>query len=109
MSKARRAAIAAYKDRKPSAGIFALRGPAGAVWVGSSVTLDTIENRHGFTLRQGSHPNKALQAAWTSADEGAFSFEVLERLDPETSEISQSRLLKERLATWQAHLGAHKL
>ena len=61
----RKAAIAAYKERKPAVGIYLIRCRAsGQCWIGASPTLDTIQNRHWFTLRQGSFPQPALQAAW---------------------------------------------
>jgi len=106
----RRAAIAAYKEQKTAAGIYAIRCETeGAVWVGQASNLGTFENRQWFTLRQGSHPNKALQAVWAAHDEAAFSVEILEKLDDDASEISRPRLLKERQAHWVTQLCANRL
>ena len=81
---ARKAAIAAYKERKSVAGIYAVRCRAtGAVWVGQTPTLDTIQNRIWFTLRLGNNPNRALQQAWTAHGADSFAFEVVERLPEE--------------------------
>ncbi|WP_417587560.1 GIY-YIG nuclease family protein [Pararhodobacter oceanensis] len=107
MPETRRAMSAAYKTRKSDAWIYALR-MGDALWVGSTPTLASIENRHGFTLRQGTHPNKALQQAWLAAGE-RFTFETLEHLDPDLSDLARARLLKERLAYWQEELDAPKV
>jgi len=55
--------------------------------------------------QQGSHPNKAFQAA---ASDG-YQLEVLETLDPETPALSRDRLLKERLAHWLDAKGGRPL
>ncbi len=58
----RKAAIAAYKERKPAVGIYLIRCRAsGQCWIGASPTLETIQNRHWFTLRQGSFPTRACR------------------------------------------------
>ncbi|KAA2235794.1 GIY-YIG nuclease family protein [Salinarimonas soli] len=101
----RKAAIAAYKERKTAAGIFAVRSPTGQVWVGRSQHVDTHRNGLWFALRLGTYPNPGLQAAWNEGD-GAFTFEVLERLDDETQPYLRQALLKERLAGWRDDLGA---
>lgn len=72
--------------------------------VGAAASLAAAERRQGFTLRSGSHPDRALAAA--KAAGGAVAFEVLERLDPELGEMTRARLLKERAAHWRAVLGA---
>ncbi len=106
----RRAAIAAYKEQKSAAGIYAIHCQTDdSAWVGQALNLDTFENRQWFTLRQGSHPNKALQAVWTAHGEAAFSVEILEQLDDDASDISRPRLLKERQAHWVTQLSAAKL
>lgn len=99
----RKAAVSAYRERKPDAGVFAVHA-GGGCWIGASPTLDKAENRLRFTLAQGTHPNKALQAAG-----GEPRVEVLERLDPETPALSRERLLKERLAHWLEKTGAARL
>ena len=56
---ARKAAIAAYKERKPKAAVIALRCAAtGAVWVGPTLNPDTVQNKIWFTLKLRSHPNR---------------------------------------------------
>jgi hypothetical protein len=74
----RKAAIAAYKERKSLAGIYAVRcGASGQVWVGQTLDLDKIQNRIWFTLRLGSNSNRDLQSAWTAHGADAFTFEPL--------------------------------
>jgi hypothetical protein len=106
----RKAAIAAYKERKVAAGVYAVRCTAtGQCWVGRSPALPAIRNRLWFGLRQGNDPHRSLQAAWTAHGADAFSFAGLERLPEDTPAMSRTRLLAERLAHWQAELGAEAL
>jgi hypothetical protein len=104
----RKAAIAAYKERKNSSGIFAIRCAAtGQAWVGQTLNPDSIQNRIWFTLRQGGHGNRALQLAWSAGGNGAdLSFELLERLAEEESAYVRDSLLKERATHWRATLNA---
>ncbi|HEX5999038.1 MAG TPA: GIY-YIG nuclease family protein [Hyphomicrobiaceae bacterium] len=107
----RKAAIAAYRERKNVAGIYLVRCEAtGALWVGQTPTLDTVQNRIWFTLRLGNNPNPTLQKAWSDHGPDSFAFEVVEQLpDEETSTYVRNAALKERLAHWQATLDAAPL
>jgi hypothetical protein len=103
----RKAAIAAYKEQKVVAGIYAVRClPRAKVWVGSAPNLGTIQNRVWFALRQNASANRALQAAWNEAGADAFSFEIVERLEEEISAYFQAAALKDRLQHWRAALEA---
>ncbi len=103
----RRAARAAYKERKPVAGVYALRCPlSGEVWVGRTPDLEKVWNRIAFTLRGDASPHRALQAAWNGHGAGAFVFEVLERLEEEELDFARESTLKERTALWRARLKA---
>jgi hypothetical protein len=105
----RKAAIAAYKERKAAVGIFAVRCAAsGEVWVGRSPTLDSVQNRFWFSLRLGCHPHRGLQDAWAAHGEKSFAFEVLERLDEEQL-LFPDALLKERVAHWRSRLNAYAI
>ena len=80
----RKAAIAAYKERKNQPGIYAIRGPTqGQVWVGIAPDLATIQNRMWFMLDQGSCAYRSLQEAWTALGKAAFTFEIVERVNDE--------------------------
>ncbi|MGE3277677.1 MAG: GIY-YIG nuclease family protein [Vicinamibacterales bacterium] len=104
---ARRQAIENYKQRDPNRGIFAVKcAPTGDTWVGHAPDLDAIRNRTWFTLRLGSHGDRALQAAWKAHGEDAFTFEVLEALPADTSAALAAELLKEKKRDWAARLGA---
>lgn len=100
-SQSRKDAIAAYKDRKAPAGIYAMRCVASEeIWVGKSPDLDKIENRLRFTLGQGGGTNRAMQAAWTAHGAENFRFEVLERLDDGLTDMERSHALKARHKHW---------
>lgn len=106
----RRAAVAAYRERKAEAGIYAVRCAAsGEIWVGGAPDLSTIQNRIWFTLRQGSSTHRSLQAAWRAHGAEAFGFEVLERFDEEEVAYVRDRRLKEGAARWAAGLGATRI
>jgi len=103
----RKAAIAAYKRRKPPAGIFALRSAAaGKIWVGQTRDLEKIWNRISFSLKTGADPRRELQAAWNAHGEAGFAFEALERLDDETLDYALQSALDDRLTHWRDKLGA---
>lgn len=107
MSIDRKAAIAAYKERKTIAGIFVIRCAAsGKAWVGQAPNLATIQNRIWFSLRQGGHTCRSLQAAWNMHGEAGLTFGECERLDDEETAYVRNALLKERLLHWQAELKA---
>lgn len=110
MSIDRKAAIAAYKERKTIAGIFVVRCAAsGEAWVGQAPNLETIQNRIWFSLRQGSHTCRSLQAAWNAHGEAGLTFAECERLDDEDSAYVRNALLKERLLHWRTELKAEMI
>ena len=109
-NEARRAAVAAYKERKSTAGIYLLRcEPSGQCWIGRAPDLASIENRLRFTLRHHSHTHRGLQAAWDAHGSEAFRLDELERLEEESLAYIRDRLLNERLGHWQAKLGAETI
>lgn len=107
----RKAAILAYKERKPAVGIYAVRCAAsGEVWVGRSPTLDTVQNRIWFTLRLGSSPHRELQKAWNDHGGESFTFDILEQLAAD-DDVSYDRdtHLKGRVTYWRSALGARSI
>lgn len=106
----RREAIRDYKDRKPTPGVYAVRCAAsGEAWVAGAANVESQQTRHWFSLRQGSHMNKALQAAWTAHGEAGLSFEILEAIDPEDmTPMGLADLIKARELHWRTTLGAMK-
>lgn len=108
--EARKAAVAAYKERTVAAGIYAVRCSAtGETWVGKAPDLSTIENRLWFTLGQGGNPHRDLQAAYRQHGAAAFSFEVVERLRDEDIKFGRDDVLRKRRAHWADKLGAASL
>jgi len=102
----RKQAIDAWKKREVDAGIFVVRCVAtGAAWIGGWPDVDRVRNRIWFTLGQGSHPNRGLQAAWRTHGPDAFAFEVLERLEPCEENWARDARLKERVALWRKQAG----
>ena len=103
----RKAAVAAYKERKTFPGIYAVRcSESGQVWVGRAGDVATIRNRVWFALQHDTCTNSDLQGAWNSHGGNCFIFEELERLDPEALSYVRDRRLQERLAHWRSLLGA---
>jgi hypothetical protein len=103
----KRAAKAAYRERKSVAGIYAVRCDAtGQVWVGHTPTLDTVQNRIWFVLRQKGHPDATLQRAWNEQNGAGFAFVELERVKADDLSYTGDGALKERAVAWRAKLGA---
>ncbi len=110
MKTDRKALLTAYKERKVTAGIFAITGvEAGACWVGLAPDLSTVWNRTAFQLRLGGHPCRALQSAWTARGGQGFVFREVERLDTEETGSDLNRTLRARLAVWAEALKAEKI
>lgn len=106
----RKAAVADYRKRKIAAGIYAVRSArTGSIWVGQAPDLSTIQNRLWFSLRLGTSTHRSLQAAWRAEGEGAFAFEIVERVDEEEVAYVRERLLQERLAHWVETLQASRI
>jgi hypothetical protein len=105
--RARKAAIAAYKERRPAYGVFAIVCTAtGEAWVGQSRHIDTQQNGLWFTLKHGTSPHRSLQAAWTLHGPGEFRFEELERLRDDFPASTRASELKRRQSLWTARLQA---
>ena len=106
----RKAAVAAYKERKPAHGVYAVICTAtGEAWVGCSRHLETERNGLWFALRLGTSPYRSLQAAWTQHGEREFRFEELDRLREDFPALSRADELKKRRALWCARLQATAL
>jgi len=108
--EARKAAVAAYKERKVVGGVYAVRCAAsGETWVGHWPNIETIQTRLWFTLRQGTHPRKELVEAWRRHGEAQFSFEILERLEDEPSSYTRDSDLKDLASRWRETLKANPI
>jgi hypothetical protein len=103
----KKAAKAAYRERKSTAGIYAVRcGASGQIWVGHTPTLEAIRNRVWFSLRQANNPDAGLQRAWTAHGGDSFTFEVLEQVKDDDLSYAGDGALKKRAAFWRTKLGA---
>jgi len=103
----RKAAVAAYKERKSVCGIYALRcAPSGEVWVGYAADMEKIRNRLDFTLRSGATPHRSLKEAVQAHGVQAIAFEALEEREEEEPGFARAAWRKARLAHWRAELGA---
>lgn len=97
----RKAALRAYKARRPRPGIYAVRHRAsGHAWAGSAVDLDTTRNGLWLQLQQGRHLDKGLQAIWNQHGEAAFDYEILEVLEEDMSPLVLKETLKTKRAEW---------
>lgn len=105
MPDTKRQARDSYKERTARAGIYALHC-GSQMWAGTSTDLDKIENQLLFSLRLGSHPHRALQAAF--AAHGA-RFEIVEVLDDADDFTARQIRLRRRLDHWLGVLGAKRI
>ena len=106
----RRQAVRDYKERPVAPGVFRVTCSAsGESWVAGAPAVDTTRNGVWFALRLGTHPNKALQAAWRAHGEAAFEHVILERAAEDLSKLGREMWLKARTAHWRDALGARPL
>jgi hypothetical protein len=72
-----------YRNTIRPMGIFQLKNLVdGKVFIGSSLFLDTVYNKHFFQLKMNSHMEKQLQEDWNKYGEANFEFSVLDTLKP---------------------------
>ncbi|HWR08512.1 GIY-YIG nuclease family protein [Sporomusa sp.] len=65
-------------------GVYQIKNTiTGKLFVGSSMDLPGKFNSNRFQLNVNSHRNKALQEDWNLYGSDAFTFEVLESINPE--------------------------
>lgn len=87
-----------YRQTPRPMGVFLIRNALDdKVFVGTSLDLPGIINRHKFQLSAGVHPNKALQADWNELGAENFAFEIVDELAPRASETVDYRAELEAL------------
>ncbi|GLH74123.1 hypothetical protein GETHLI_26250 [Geothrix limicola] len=102
----RKAALRAYKERKPRPGIYAVRHrDSGQSWAGSSPNLDTTRNGLWLQLNQGRHLDEGLQVAWNQWGEAAFDYVLLEVFEEDMSPFVLKEVLKSKQIEWRRRLG----
>ena len=79
----RKALTARYKETPQDAGIYKISNlPEAKIFIGYSVNVKARINRHQAMLRFGSETVAGLQADWQRLGADAFSFEVVDVLEP---------------------------
>lgn len=72
-----------YQQSTRPMGVFLIRNNVNdKVFLGVSLNLDGVINRHKFQLKAGVHANKALQADWNTLGSSNFAFEIIDELTP---------------------------
>ena len=104
----RKAALAAWKEERRRAGVWALRCGASA-WVGAARDLAAARNRVDFALSRSEAPMPAMKAAMAAHGPGAFVFEEVEEIGAEVEALALPRVLKERRAAAAERLGAKEV
>ncbi|MBN1559607.1 GIY-YIG nuclease family protein [candidate division KSB1 bacterium] len=73
-----------YKNRPPEGGVFQIKNlQDGKIYVGSNMNVRAALNSIPFQLKLGVLRHKELQADYNLLGPDMFSFEVLERLEPQ--------------------------
>ena len=82
-----------YKETPRPMGVFQIRNLKNEkVFVGSTMNLDGIFNRHRFQLNAESHPSNELQKDWNESGAEGFAFEILEELNQRENLDNQAEL-----------------
>jgi hypothetical protein len=89
-----------YQQTARPMGIFVIRNNRNdKIFLGSSLNLPGIINRHRFALERGLHANKSLQADWNEAGSDTFAFEIVDELsagsDPQTDYRKELEFLED--------------
>ena len=72
-----------YQQTPRTIGVFLIRNNLNdKVFLAAGVDLHGLMNRHRFQLKNGSHPNKQLQADWNESGSDNFAFEIVDELSP---------------------------
>lgn len=79
----RKEIIKQYKMTHTPMGVYKISAVNGNnFYIGSSLNLTGIYNRHKFELNTGIHSIKEFQDAWNKNGEKGISFEILDKLEP---------------------------
>ncbi|MEI5909657.1 GIY-YIG nuclease family protein [Bacillus spongiae] len=90
-----------YKQTHTEMGVYQIKNQQnGKIFMGSSMDLRGIFNRHKFELKFNNHKNRALQNDWNKHGHEMFSFDVLEKIKPEeeiVTELTELRKYQQKL------------
>jgi hypothetical protein len=96
--KNRKEMIREYKEMQHPVGVYQIKNNiTGKVIIASSLNLTAMLNRETFALKSGGHPNKALQKDWNEYGESAFTFQILEQIEPKEGEVLNQSELKDEV------------
>ena len=101
----------AYLQQETPMGVFQILNTENQRrLVGVSRNVRSAFNRHQFQLKNGVHHNADLQADWNQYGPGAFTFEVLDELEPLADRTGQKIAddLAELEALWRDKLAMSK-
>lgn len=102
----RKAALAAYREFKAEAGVYAVRCLAtGEAWVGRSANLAAQANSFEFQMRHGPN-NAAMRKAWAAHGAACFRFEPLETASADLTPAGRGDFLKAGCRRWRERLDA---
>ena len=81
-----------YQQNPRPMGVFLIRNNlTDKVFLGAGLDLQGLINRYTFQLKNGSHPNKSLQADWNEFGGNNFAFEIVDELKPPNDPAFDSR------------------
>jgi len=98
-----------YKERKLHGGIYTITNKVnGKYFLGHAVDLKAARNRFEFAVVNGSGTPLKLQDDWNEFGGEAFTFEVLEELEPKKSQNRNEFIddLKTLKQLWREKLGS---
>lgn len=79
--KSKKEIINAYKEIKLKIGVYQIKNAVNnKVFIGSSIDLIAIWNRHQFQLNNGLHLNSNLQKEWNDFGPENFIYEILSEI-----------------------------
>lgn len=72
-----------YKRMIPPMGVFMIKNKnSGLVFLGSSLNLKSVLDKHKMLLSANMHMNSRLQRDWNESGAEAFEFAIAETLEP---------------------------
>lgn len=72
-----------YKRMIPPMGVFMIKNKnSGLVFLGSSLNLKSVLDKHKMLLSANMHMNSRLQRDWNESGADAFEFAIAETLEP---------------------------
>jgi hypothetical protein len=72
-----------YQQNIRPMGVFLIRNNLNdKVFLAAGIDLHGLINRHKFQLKNGTHPNRSLQADWNELGSNTFAVEIVDELVP---------------------------